>query len=485
MRSDLSSQLKPAIKGPAIEYEREPVPSNALKGWRSFLGMYAGEHVAGTEFMIGSLFLACGVSAFDLLAGLLVGNLLAVLSWTFICAPIATKIRLTLYYKLEKICGLRLVTIYNLANGILFCFLAGAMITVSATAIGMPFHMKMPQLTDIYPNSIEWVVVVLCVGIVFALVAAWGYDMVARVANIISPWMILIFLACGIVSLPKLGVHSIIDFWEVAKERIWPGFEPLAGNVKFTFWHVMFFAWFCNAAMHMGMSDLSIFRYAKKWTYGFCSAAGMFIGHYMAWVSASLLYAVELSKAGWAPGKGTPPTIAPGPMAYEAVGLAGLICVVLAGWTTANPTIYRAGLAFQAIFTNSSRFALTLIAGLIATIAGLFPAIAMKLLDFVGLYGTILMPMGAIIFTDFYVFKKLGLKEDLAEKLRLQFNWAAGLAWILALAFCLVLNRIVGVQVYFLALPGWIMAGLLYVVLSYFMQQKLNNPLKVTDYEST
>lgn len=65
------------------EYEREPVPSSKLKSWKSFLGMYAGEHAAGTEFMIGPLFLAAGVSAFDLIIGLLLGNLLAVLSWQF------------------------------------------------------------------------------------------------------------------------------------------------------------------------------------------------------------------------------------------------------------------------------------------------------------------------------------------------------------------------------------------------------------------
>ncbi|MCD6338557.1 MAG: hypothetical protein J7M29_04150, partial [Verrucomicrobia bacterium] len=158
--------------GPAEEFEREPVPPRALKDWRSFLGMYAGEHVAGTEFMIGSLFLASGVSAFDLLVGLLVGNLLAVLSWTFVCAPIATKIRLTLYYKLEKICGPKMVVIYNLANGVLFCFLAGAMVTVSATAVGVPLNLKMPGLTDWVPNSLAWIVTVGAVGAIIALVAA-------------------------------------------------------------------------------------------------------------------------------------------------------------------------------------------------------------------------------------------------------------------------------------------------------------------------
>ncbi|MHC5073968.1 MAG: hypothetical protein ACYTFE_03995, partial [Planctomycetota bacterium] len=58
------------------EFEREPVPKSALLGFKSFIGMYAGEHCAGTELMIGPLFVAAGVSAFDVVVGLLVGNAL-------------------------------------------------------------------------------------------------------------------------------------------------------------------------------------------------------------------------------------------------------------------------------------------------------------------------------------------------------------------------------------------------------------------------
>ncbi|MGK0238701.1 MAG: hypothetical protein ACI92G_002167 [Candidatus Pelagisphaera sp.] len=45
-----------------FEFEREPVAPNALKGASKFWGMYAGEHAAGTEFMIGPLFLLAGVT---------------------------------------------------------------------------------------------------------------------------------------------------------------------------------------------------------------------------------------------------------------------------------------------------------------------------------------------------------------------------------------------------------------------------------------
>jgi purine-cytosine permease-like protein len=416
--------------------------------------------------MIGPLFVAHGVTVFDVLVGLLLGNFLAVLSWTLLCAPIAVKKRLTLYFQLEKICGARLVDLYNVANGVLFCFLAGAMISVSATAVGIPFNMTMPGLNDMMPNSLGWIVAVFAVGAIISLVAAYGYDAVAHVANIAAPWMVLVFLACGLAALPELGIHSLADFYAVASEKVWTGI-PVEGQSKFGFLHVLFFAWFCNMAMHIGMSDLTIFRFAKKARYGLSSAAGMYLGHYMAWIAAGLLYAIQLNA------DPTDTAVAPGPMAYKIAGLTGVICVIVAGWTTANPTIYRAGLAFQGVRPKWSRFKVTMAAGLVATLGACFPGLVMRLLDFVALYGLILMPMGAIIFMDHYFSAKCGLQEYYAEKARIAFNWAAGLTWFITLGLCVILNKVAGVEIFFLGLPGWFIAALLYIGLSKLYQKPI------------
>lgn len=453
------------------EYEREPVPEQAWLGLKSFIGQYAGEHTAGTELMLGPLFVACGAGAFDLLVGLLLGNLLAVLSWTLFTAPIATRARLTLYYQLEQICGRKLVTLYNLANGVMFCFLAGAMVTVSATAFGVWFKFPMPGLSDRYPNSAGWVIAVLAVGLMIAVVAAYGYKVVARIANYAAPWMTLVFLAFGLVGLKEFltatntQIHSLGDFWLLCQTAIWKGGAPLPGQVKFTFWHIMFFAWFCNMAMHIGMSDLSVFRYAKKSWYGVATGSGMYLGHYLAWIAASILYALQLHN------NPQNTDVLPGPLANSACGLAGLICVVIAGWTTANPTIYRAGLAFQAIFPKASRYRVTLVTGLIVAVFGMFPAVTMKLLDFVSLYGLVLMPMGAVIFVDFWLIRKFNLRSYYAAASGDSFNWAAGLAWILTLVVCLWLVKTGVTQIYFVSLPGWFIAAALYLGLSKLYQK--------------
>ena len=510
------------------EFEREPVPQSRLLGFSSFIGMYAGEHCAGTELMLGPLFVAAGVSAFDVVVGLLVGNALAVLSWMVLTAPIAVRARLTLYYQLEKICGRNLVTIYNLANGVMFCFLAGSMITVSATALGVWFGFEMPSLNDVYPNSVGWVVAVLALGLAIAVVAAYGYETVAKFANLASPWMVLVFLAFGIIALKNFltatntEIHSAADLWQLCETAIWKGGEPLPGKLKFTFRHVMFFAWFCNMAMHIGMSDLSVFRFAKKSWYGVATASGMYVGHYMAWLAAAMLFAFQLHQMHpddhlvnllVTHGDGTysaeelrdapltaelvshgmeienqlvadgvikvedkkvgPPTPLPGPLADGACGIAGLICVIVAGWTTANPTIYRAGLAFQAIIPRASRLKVTFATGMIATVAGMFPAIAMQLLDFVALYGMLLMPMGAVIFVDFWLLKKLGLKDNYAERTGTSFNLAAGLTWALTLAACLGAVRYFGRDyMFFVSLPGWFLAVVLYIALSALLQRR-------------
>ena len=42
------------------EYEREPVSQDKLQPGRHFATLFAGEHIAGTEFVIGALFVSWG-----------------------------------------------------------------------------------------------------------------------------------------------------------------------------------------------------------------------------------------------------------------------------------------------------------------------------------------------------------------------------------------------------------------------------------------
>lgn len=464
----------PPTESSSGEYERERVPDSKLLPAGKFWGMYAGEHAAGTEFMIGPLFLAAGASLYDLIVGLLLGNFLAVLTWRYMVTPIAMAKRFTLYYQLERIAGGSLVKFYNVVNGLLFCFLAGAMVTVSASAVGVPFGItfSVPDAT-FGLSSNAFTALVAVVGIVIAVVAAGGYNRVAGFANIAAPWMIGIFAACGIVSLGQMNVNNIGaltegKFWSDAVAFV----QETNGPATFSFWQIVVFAWLCNGAMHFGMADLSIFRFARHKSSGWAPAIGMFLGHYMAWIAAALLLAaaikINVATTIGADGK---VTANPGLLAYESLGWAGIICVVIAGWTTANPVIYRAGLAFQGVMPGRSATAMTLIAGLVATVAGAFPNLSAQLLGFVGTYGTVLGPMGAVIFVDFYFMKRFGMVDEYAGRNALGMNVAVLIAWLLPVAVGLYLIFWQGLFPVYAVIPCWVASGILYLLLSKALQK--------------
>ena len=109
---------------------------------------------------------------------------------------------------------------------------------------------------------------------------------------------------------------------------------------------------------------------------------------------------------------------------------------------------------------------------MLTTVAALFPALVMKLLEFVAIYGLILLPMGAVIFADYYLIPKIGLTQNYAEKREINFNWAAGITWFGLLLLALVMNRVFGVEVFFLGPPVWILGIVAYLVISKIYQKR-------------
>lgn len=451
----------------AQEFEKTPVTGQQLQPARYFAASYAGEHVAGTEFVIGAMFVAWGVPTMDILWGLLWGNLLAVLTWGLVCAPIATDTRLTLYAYLEKIAGPGTIRLYSVVNGVLFCVLAGAMITVSASAVRILFDI--PPQVNWYPTSAGFVLVAAAVGAVVVTIAALGFRRVAQFAEVCAPWMILMFIVGALALLPSLVAHtpgvesigSFADFKQVADAHIWRG-----DGTELNFWHVAAFAWVCNLAMHGALGDMTLLRFARSSRYGYFSALGMFIGHYLAWVCAGIM------GAGAALALQTSVTqLDAGAVAYKALGAAGIVAVIIAGWTTSNPTIYRAGLAFQSLNHNWDRVRVTIVTGTVTTIIACFPFVFSKLMDFVGLMGLILAPVGAVIVTEHWLFPRLGLTRYWCSYSAQRTNKPAVIAWIVALLVAFMLNRM-GLHLFFLLIPAWITATVVYLLLASAMGAK-------------
>ena len=66
-----------------------PVSDRERQGAKRFAGLYAAEHVAGTEFVFGATFVILGAGLYDILIGLVIGNTLAMMSYWLITTPIA------------------------------------------------------------------------------------------------------------------------------------------------------------------------------------------------------------------------------------------------------------------------------------------------------------------------------------------------------------------------------------------------------------
>lgn len=442
------------------EFDREPVDADHLLGFGYFAGSFAGEHVAATEFVIGALFVSWGATVTDIFVGLAIGNLLAVLTWTLICAPIAVDTRLTLYWYLRRIGGPVMTVIYNVINALLFSVLAGCMITVSASAIRVP--LGIPAQIHWYPTDLRFVLLVLAVGAVVVTLATLGFKSLASFSTVCSPWMFLMFIGGAAVMLPRLSQAADVPlsfdtFFTMCERVVWTGQTP-DGSAAVGFGKIAAFAWIANLAMHGGLSDMALFRYAKRPSYGLASAIGMFLGHYLAWICAGIMGAgaalmlnTQLIR------------LDSGEVAYQALGWSGILAVVLAGWTTSNPTLYRAGLALQAVTPNWSRVKITIVTGVATTIIACFPFVFTKLLDFVGLYGLLLSPAGAIVLTEHWIFPRLGLQRYWCKA---RVNAPALTAWGVAVAVALFLERTGTLHLFYLFLPVYALTIVLYLLLA-------------------
>jgi len=446
------------------EFDRRPVAPSALQPARHFAASYAGEHVAGTEFVIGALFVSFGLGAGDVILGLIIGNLLAVLSWALLCAPIAVDTRLTLYAYLEKIAGPHFVKIYSVVNGALFCILAGAMITVSASAVRILFNIE-PQ-TGMLPSDWRFVLIALSVGAIVAFAAVKGFRFVARFAEVAAPWMIAMFFIGAMAILPTLikATPGVDGFgMDLLSQSVF-----VDSGTEITVWHVIAFTWGANLAFHGGLGDMTILRFARKASYGWLSSLGMFIGHFAAWIAAGIM------GAGAAVLLQTPLTeLDAGGVAFQALGAVGILAVVIAGWTTSNPTIYRAGLAFQSLNPKWSRERVTLVVGIITAIIACSPFVFSQLLGFLGIMAVIMAPIGAILFAEHYLFPRFGLTRYWRLNKDDQLNIPATLSWGLAAAAAWAIGALGGVHIFFLFIPTYIIALILYIALSSFMGAKM------------
>lgn len=449
-----------------IDEEQLPVAKYKLHDWTHFAGLYAAEHVAATEFVIGATFVALGAKTIDIIFGLLIGNILAVLSWRFITSPIAVDTRLSLYTYLNKIAGDSMTKLYNWANVIIFSVISAAMITVSSTAVRFAFNI--PAQLNWYPTNAWFILIVIAVGIVVVSIALYGFNAVSDFSSLCAPWLFVMFTSGAMVLLPALSLDilgktlpaGLSDLMSLGDQSVWTGINS-EGNDGIGLVEVIGFGWAANTITHFGLVDMALLRFAKKKNYAYASSTGMMFGHYVAWIAAGIMgagAAVILGKS--------IVSLDPGDVAYYALGLSGFVIVIVAGWTTAITNLYRAGLAAQAIFYKHSRKKTTIIVGLVTVVIACFPFVFSQILPLLTYAGLLVVPVGAIVFAEHQIFPRIGYTRYWSFYRGLSFSTPAVASWGLGLFFGFGLNTLDVISFYYLFIPTWFFTIAVYTFLA-------------------
>lgn len=446
--------------------EQLPVPPHRLHNWTHFAGLYAAEHVAATEFVIGATFVALGAKTLDIIIGLLIGNILAVLSWTLITSPIAVETRLSLYTYLNKIAGDSMSNLYNWANILIFTVISAAMVTVSSTAVRFAFNI--PAQLNWYPTNIWFILIVLLVGLFVVFVAIYGFKAVSDFSGICAPWLFTMFASGAIVLLPALSLDVLgktlpsgwADFINIGNQSIWTGVNS-DGESGIGLVEVIGFGWAANTITHFGLIDMALLRFAKKKSYGLATSTGMLFGHYIAWIAAGIMgagTAVILGKS--------IVELDPGDVAYYALGWSGFVIVIVAGWTTAITNLYRAGLAAQAVYSQKSRRTTTMIVGFAMVVIACFPFVFSQILPLLTYAGLLVVPVGAIVFAEHQLFPRIGYTRYWSKFQDYAHSFPAIASWIIGLIFGFGLNMLNVMSFYYLFIPTWFFTIGVYILLA-------------------
>ncbi len=451
----------------AVPAEERPVPPSRWSGFADFLGIYGGEHIAATEFVIGALLVTWGVKAGELLFGLVVGNIFAASSYALVTAPIAVDTRTTLFAYLRKVMGPWFQRLYNATWGIVSIVWAASMMAISATslkeAVGLPVQQSW------YPTSGGCVALTLALVFVTVVVAAYGFKGVVRFSSLCVPWMVSMFFCGAAVALPilcsKTGFGEVAgpgDFLRLLEAHVFNGTVPEGGR-HLSWVHVAAFAWMCGFVYHVGLNDMSIFRFARKKVYGWVGLYGMFLGHFFAWTCAGVMGAAAALMLGKGLDK-----LDSGAVTAAVIGWSGLFAVIVAGWTTATPNIYRAALSFATFLPKWTLRKISFLVGAVIAVVACFPAVMR--IDMVANAAALLVPsVGAICLVEHWLFPRLGFVRHWNLYRGKAVNPAALAAWVVASLFALA--GVLGhwMHPFFLPIPVFFVAGLAYIPLAALM----------------
>ena len=384
-------------KGFLYDWELERVPAHMTRPWWDIAFVQIGLFLSGFMLMTGGLLAGCGWPWYDVLAWLIIGNLV-ILALYIAIGNIGVKERIPIAFIAEKIFGKYGAKIFN------FLVLLGALVW---GALGI--HMMALAITNVSGLTIyatAWIAAILV-----WLSSAAGYKTISLLSKITIPW----FLAF-------LFIVSIYYGFQL-DWKAWGMRTDYGGNFP-SFWSGVTFV--------VGLNIMAAFlqpnsaRYAKS-TKDFAKASslsviyGMVIMHFLAATLAAYALAPDAKFA-------DPFLIGLGTMG----ALGGLMVWILI-WTTADNDFWHISLSMTQLYPKIKRWIYDTILVIVSVLI-IYSGILYRYVDFAIALAVIWPAIPGMLIAHYYVLPKLGVDIDVLAKRGINLNIVAIIAWIIGVA---------------------------------------------------
>ncbi|MGL3806435.1 cytosine permease [Paeniglutamicibacter sp. R2-26] len=380
------------------DYELSVVPQSQRKGWLPIsliwiaIGIDLSGTILGVQLGAGMPF---GQAVWATLLGSVLLGLLA-MACTYVGAASGLTTAMISRTVFGRIGGILIAMIMAVSSLGWFGVQVGFFASNAQTAIG--------ELTGV---GIPLVVLNAAGGVLMMLTALWGYRSIEKLSSWAVPLLVAILFLGIVLASAKHG-------WE-------PLFAPV--QQTFTFGGAV--------SLVMGIFVLGVVvspdiaRWAKTPRHAMRAGfIGFFIGN-----SLIVIVALVLSRL-----MGEEDLM----MVFFGLGLgiAAIVVLTLAQWTTNTNNLYGSSLSLASIFTGVSRKVLTLAAGVVATVVaclGMYDAF----IPFIAAMGVFLAPYGGVYVAEFFLGERTrfvfdGTHEEPAVRWPAIVSWAAGIFVALA-----------------------------------------------------
>jgi len=398
------------------DFEREKVPVGSLKSWWDILAVQFG-FIFGSSALVWAMKFTKGLNFKDTIIVLTIGHFLVY--WVFYFnGKLGIRERLSTFFIVRQSFG----TIGSAMVAILTSFaLVGWMgAQVGATSSGIS-------------AATGWNVTVLniFIGLAMTLTAAIGFKALKKLSDISVPYFLIICVVAIFVALKKIGsMDALFNIQPSSSMSLVTAISAVIGSI-----------------VVMGVIVPDISRYARsEKDLNIALIVSFVVGHIVIPVSGVLMaLAIGSSNIGF--------------VIFQLIGWAGVLMLILSGWTTGDNDIYSASLALASVIPNVPKWKLASLIGIFGTIAAV-AGIINHIIFWLVLLSSLAPPIFGVMQADYWILPLFGIERGLALKGKKIVNWAGVLSWLCG---CVVAYKIpFGVG----AINGVITSFVLYILIS-------------------